>query len=125
MSRSVSGAALSSQSKENAMKEDKRSAHNAAARDFRRMMEFTSHMSPLGATHVHYDGRDFTGWPDGDGEGMLIPITIGARGNLSKAEARRGAAMWREATERYPRGMFLLTLLGYDDDPREVWEFGD
>jgi hypothetical protein len=59
----------------------------------------------------------------GDGEGMLFPVNIGARGSLSKAEARRGAAMWQEATKRYPKACFIIALLGYNEDPREVWEF--
>jgi hypothetical protein len=72
-----------------------------------------------------YDGHDFSGWPDGDGEGMFVPITIGARGDLSKAEAKKGAAMWREVIKRYPKACFMITLLGYNEDPREVWEFRD
>jgi hypothetical protein len=36
-----------------------------------------------------------------------------------------GAKLWREAIARYPRAAFMISLLGYSDDPREVWEFHD
>lgn len=54
---------------------------------------------------------------------MFIPVTIGSRSNLSKAAAKRGAAMWRQASNRYPKASFMISLLGYNDDPREIWEF--
>jgi hypothetical protein len=31
--------------------------------------------------------------------------------------------MWLEATKRYPRAFFVISIAGYDDDPRELWEF--
>ena len=86
------------------------------------------HAAGIPAQLVRYDrdgNCDLSGCPGGDGEGMFIPITIGSRGNLSKAEARLGAKMWRQATGRYPKACFMLSLLGYNDDPREVWEFRD
>jgi hypothetical protein len=55
----------------------------------------------------------------------LIPLTIGARGHLSKAEAKLGAKLWREAIALYPRAAFMISLLGYSDDPREIFEFHD
>jgi hypothetical protein len=104
--------------------DDADAARSTVLREWRNISEF---MRGLGcpAQPAFYDGHDFSGWPPGDGEGMLIPITIGARGNLSKAEARTGAAMWREVTKRYPKGYFVICLLGYNADPREVWEFRD
>ena len=68
---------------------------------------------------------DLSRCPVGDGAGMFIPITIGSRGRLSKADARRAAAMWRQAIGRYPKACFMISLLGYNDDPREIWEFDD
>ena len=68
------------------------------------------------------DARD---WPAEEEEGMLIPFTIGARGHLTKYEARHAARTWQKAIKHYPNAMFYLNLLGYDEDPREVWEISD
>jgi hypothetical protein len=64
-------------------------------------------------------------WPEGDGTGIFIPFTIGYRDNLSKAEAAHCAKGWREVTARYPKASFYFNILGYDDDPRELWEFAE
>jgi hypothetical protein len=107
------------------MTDDRNAARRAAAEELRENLRF---MHALGVQAVVYHGEggcDLSGCPDGDGEGMFIPITIGSRGNLSKAEAKRSAAMWRKAIGRYPKGCFMISLLGYNDDPREVWEFRD
>jgi hypothetical protein len=80
------------------------------------------------AEWVFYDrdgGCDLSGVQSDDGDGMLIPITIGSRGNLFRAEAERAAATWRQATGRFPKASFMVSLLGYNEDPREVWEFRD
>jgi len=63
-------------------------------------------------------------WPPvtGDGEGMFVPISIESRADLTKREARLGGKMWREAVRRYPKAQFLLSLLGFDNDPREIWD---
>jgi hypothetical protein len=61
--------------------------------------------------------------PEGDGTGAFFPVTIGTRDELTKAAAACYAARWREATARYPKAVFYLQLLGYDTDPRELWEF--
>jgi len=102
------------------MKDDP--ARKGVVKEFRENQRFMRDHD-LPADFLFYD--DQTVWPPGDGEGMLCPIHIGARGNLSKAEAKLGAKMWREATERYPKACFMLALLGYNDDPREIWEFAD
>lgn len=109
------------------MSDNPNAARRAAAAELRENLRF---MRGLGdAAEVVFYGSegacDLSGCPEGDGEGMFIPITIGRRGDLSKAEARRAAAVWRQATNRYPKAYFQICLLGYDDDPREVWEFHD
>jgi hypothetical protein len=107
------------------MKDDPNAAQQAAAEELRDNLRF---MRALGVEAVFYDGDgscDLSGYPAGDGDGMFIPITIGSRGNLSKAAARSAATMWRQATSRYPKGCFMLCLLGYNNDPREIWEFHD
>jgi hypothetical protein len=66
---------------------------------------------------------DSAWWPERDAQG--IAFAIGLRGELGKAEARNAAKAWREVTNRYPKGVFILNIPGYDDDPRELWEFPD
>jgi len=76
------------------------------------------HDSQIGGAQVNGNNTDR---PEGDGDGMLVPLTIGMRGNLGKDAARKGAAMWRAVTNRYPKAIFMICLLGYDEDPREAW----
>jgi hypothetical protein len=107
------------------MTDDRNAARRTATEELRDNLHF---LRALGIPAVFYDrdgNCDLSDCPDGDGEGMFIPLNIGARGNLSKAKARRGAAMWRQGTDRYPNACFMICLLGYNDDPREVWEFRD
>jgi hypothetical protein len=61
----------------------------------------------------------------GDGDGVFIPITIGLRGKLTAHEAKECAELWCEAVRRHPKGIFYPNLLGYDSDPRELYEFED
>jgi hypothetical protein len=109
------------------MSDDPNAARRAAAEELRETLRLMRGLG--GAAEVVFYGRDgdcdLSGGPDGDGEGMFIPINVGSLGNLSKAEARRAAAIWRQATGRYPKACFAICLLGYNDDPREVWEFSD
>jgi hypothetical protein len=51
-----------------------------------------------------------------------ILVAVGTRNQLTKAAARDTAAMWRETTQRYPKAAFHISLSGYDEDPRELWE---
>jgi hypothetical protein len=109
------------------MSDDPNEARRAAAEELRENLRFMR-AAGIAAEVVFYDRGgdcDLSRCPDGDGEGIFIPITIGSRGNLGKAEARRAAAMWRQATGRYPKACFMVCLLGYNDDPREIWEFRD
>src|SRR5262249_25544290 len=92
-------------------------ARKAAASEHREMMRLMREVcKDVRFDAAYYNGRNFADLPDGNGEAMFIPITIGMRGYLSKA--KRGASMWREATSRYPKGIFMISLLGYNDDPR-------
>jgi hypothetical protein len=63
--------------------------------------------------------------PEGDGDGEMMPITIGTRDRLTKHAARQAAEVWRKLAARYPKAIFYLHLLGYDQDPREIWEIVD
>jgi hypothetical protein len=33
--------------------------------------------------------------------------------------------MSRDVTTRHPKAYFVINLIGFDDDPRELWEFRD
>ena len=99
--------------------EDKTTARQLAQADLARL---------LGGSRSYFVGYNEEGivdpamLPDDDGDHVLMPIMIGERGSLSKAGARTAARTWRELTTRYPKGMFVICLLGYDQDPREIWE---
>jgi hypothetical protein len=60
-------------------------------------------MREIGVPANFISFEDQSDWPAGDGEGAFVPITIGVRGRMTKREARHCAAMWREATRRYPK----------------------
>jgi hypothetical protein len=88
------------------MKDDPNVARRAAAAELRENLQFMR-AAGIPAELVFHDrdgDRDLSGCPDGDGEGVFIPFTIGSRGNL-RAEAKRGAAMWAV------RGAFLMSLV--------------
>jgi hypothetical protein len=106
------------------MTDDPKAARWAAAQELRDNILF---MAAAGMEMVFFDRDGSCDLPDypNDGEGMLIPVTIGSRGNLSRAEAKRAAATWRQATGRFPKASFMVSLLGYNEDPREIWEFRD
>jgi hypothetical protein len=69
--------------------------------------------------------EDQSDWPAGDGESTFMPIIIGVRGKLTKREARYCATMWREVTRRYPKAIFMINLLGFNEDPREIWDISE
>ena len=60
------------------LKDDEAAARSAALSEFRDMIELMRVMS-IPAGPAFYDGQDFSNWPPGDGERMLIPVNIGAR----------------------------------------------
>jgi len=72
---------------------------------------------------TQFIGADESEWPAGDGDRMMAPFTMGTRDALTKGEARFAAKFWRKFTARYPKAIFMLTILGYDADPRELHEF--
>ena len=50
-------------------------------------------------------------------------ITIGTRDKLNTSAAKRNAKVWREAMQRYQQSYLFFNIAGYDNDPRELWEF--
>ena len=52
----------------------------------------------------------------------LIGLEIGVRDKLTEANARLGATAFRLARQRYPRTALMISIGGYDKDPRDLWE---
>jgi len=52
----------------------------------------------------------------------LVVVGIGARGNLSRREARDAAAVWKQAQREAPHASFRIAIAGHDEDPRPLWE---
>jgi hypothetical protein len=58
-------------------------------------------------------------------DSFLVQLNLGYRGELTKNAAKNAATEWRKIRERYPRARINVGIFGYDQDPREVWEFPD
>jgi hypothetical protein len=93
----------------NKRKDDERLARQQAEKD---SQEFLRVMSELKQTAPGFEAASNV-------------VVIGKRGYFSRHEAKRAAKAWREAVTRYPHASFYPNLAGYDDDPREIWEFED
>jgi hypothetical protein len=108
------------------MPEDKKLARQQVESDFRTSLLKMKRQLPadMPVNVVCLDDADRS-LPPGDGEGLFAPVTIGCRDKLTKREARACAELWRKATRQYPKAIFYLNLLCYDQDPREVWEIVD
>ena len=49
-------------------------------------------------------------------------MVIGTRDDLSPKSAEAAAQKWRDIRRQYPNLSVYVSLAGYDDDPREIWE---
>jgi hypothetical protein len=106
------------------MSEDPKRAKQMVDEEIRDVMRRSQQVAGSGnVAAICY--QDMSDWPDGDGDGILIPVVIGVRGNLTKKEAQQCAAMWHEVTRHYPKAGFQISLLGYNEDPREIWEISE
>ena len=54
---------------------------------------------------------------------IFVCQVIGTRGKLTRHEAKSAARLWKETLEVAPNAQFIFSIGGYDDDPRELWEF--
>jgi hypothetical protein len=52
----------------------------------------------------------------------VICVEIGARGRLSREDAKKAAGTWRQMRRLHPEAAFMFAVDGYDDDPRALWE---
>jgi hypothetical protein len=60
-----------------------------------------------------------------DADCDTIVFQYGKRDDLTEEAARKAGEAWRKVIARYPRSIYVLVMPGYDDDPRELWEFPD
>jgi hypothetical protein len=80
----------------------------------------------LGASVRNYDEMDAYDEtrPVNDNQTM-VAFTLGMRGELNRRAAKRAAHAWRSAVTQYPDGIIVLSIAGYDDDPRALWEIAE
>jgi hypothetical protein len=55
----------------------------------------------------------------------VIQLIIGHRGNLTGRQAKEAAKRWKLARSQAPRSPVHVTIAGYDQDPRALWEFAE
>jgi len=53
----------------------------------------------------------------------VIWQVIGERDRLTRGEAKAAAKLWKEQLRLQPGAHVILSVHGYDDDPRNLWEF--
>jgi hypothetical protein len=54
-----------------------------------------------------------------------IAHQIGVRGELTRQAAKSAARQWKDLLRRAPNAQVYLSIAGYDDDPRALWEFDE
>jgi hypothetical protein len=54
-----------------------------------------------------------------------ISHCIGTRGELTRQAAKRAARLWKDMLQHAPNAEVYLSIAGYDDDPRALWEFDE
>jgi len=58
-----------------------------------------------------------------DDPDTVIEVIIGHRGRLTDRQAKEAAEHWKSIHARYQRTRIMTAIAGYDEDPREIWEF--
>ena len=98
--------------------EDKDLARQAVERDRQQFAEtIADAAAAAGQPHVAQPGPSREGAPD------VISIEIAARDNLTPDAAMAKGGQWRELAAQHPNAHFIPSVAGYDDDPRELWDF--
>jgi hypothetical protein len=106
------------------MPEDRELARKLANKDLGRMLDSARALAGKNFHYAEYSEAAVGSTAAlGDGEGILVEMTIGARGSLTRSFAKAAAKAWRETLKRHPKAMFGLNIAGYDDDPRELVDF--
>jgi hypothetical protein len=102
------------------VKNGKLTSEKAAHLDRRRFFDTMKEMWGADLTKADYD-TDTSSF--GDGRQTVVAFEIGSRDALTPDKAQRAAQKWRDVVAKHPRACFVLMIPGYDDDPRELWEF--
>lgn len=55
----------------------------------------------------------------------VIHQMLGTRGELTRQAAKAAAKAWKDLLQRAPKAYVMLSIAGYDDDPRALWEFDE
>ena len=104
------------------MPEDKKLAREQAETDLQSGIHRMKQLAKRRNVPLDVFGAD--NLPDTGSEGTgFVVFTMGMRDELTKKEADRLAMAWRETSMRFPNSGFYLQIAGYDNDPRELWEF--
>jgi len=53
----------------------------------------------------------------------MVNLVIGTRDKLTEAAARDAGETWKKLRAKSPQSPIAIVILGYDQDPRELWEF--
>jgi hypothetical protein len=106
------------------MPEDRELARKLANKDLDRMLDSARALAGKDFHYAEYSEAAVGSTAAlGDGEGILVEMTIGARGSLTRSFAKAAAKAWRETIKRHPKAMFGINIAGYDNDPRELVDF--
>jgi hypothetical protein len=103
-------------------KENAQAGRRASKRDF---FNFVDWLDGLKGRDTRVFGPDEDTSSYGDGTGVVMPIHMGARGELTTEYAKQCADLWLKITAKHPKAHYVPVILGYDEDPREIWEFGE
>jgi hypothetical protein len=76
-------------------------------------------------TAVTFAELDRDGALDAIDSRTLVKLTIGLRDELTSEMAAKAATAWRRLRARRPLAMIYVCFLGYDEDPRELWQFAE
>ena len=58
----------------------------------------------------------------GDGKRVMTSFHIGSRGKLNQSTAEEYAESWKDFRARHPKSPVVIFFLGYDMDPRQIWD---
>jgi hypothetical protein len=102
------------------MKEDETIARRLVADEFQKQLDVAK----------QHPNVEFKYWqpahgelPDASGaQSTFVNIVVGVRFDLTKQAAKNAGIGFRQAVEKYPNAQFHLNLMGYDEDPRELWD---
>jgi hypothetical protein len=102
------------------MTDDKKISDEFVQRDINRLREAFkgAQVDAIGPENIDIVARDT------DAK-RFTHFIIGIRGELSRNRARHVAKLWRKTLEKFPNSLICISLAGYDEDPREIWDIAE